>query len=409
MAINVISNTTGKEMTDALKAIAATIAADKSLANITWKDIALYADNGIISNVLAIGDQVVEKWTDKAPSEAVEYECPMDLVSVEDIELEDGTTLKNRPIFQTHWLTKNVVQFSGYRAFVSCLDGLAAGKYYVTLESAWGSNVSAGDIVCFELTQNVPSGGRIGGMHNANNTKKADWKVYSYAADGKTLIETVTPTFTADGTSLGTLKLTKRATESGYGNTMLSCLQEAAYGSNRWATSALRQYLNSDAGKNAWWTPQDEWDIAPAQVATLPGYLTGFSSDFIAQLKPMKVVTYKNKTTYDGTADTTYDKVCIPALEQVYAKKEINGEGTVFPYWCRRIGGDTPQNYNWESNPKNANRIQYAIENHTSAQSARLRSATFGYSCDTWYGSSSGSIDSSGTSWAMRCSPIVGI
>lgn len=405
--VDVMSDTTGKKLVNAANAIAAMIAAGKTSTETTWKDISRYADNGIISNVLAIGDQVVEKFTDKVPSVPVEYECPMDLVSVQDIELEDGTILKNRPIFQTHWLTKNGVSFSGYRAFVACPDGLAAGKYYVTLESAWGSNVSAGDTVCFELTQNVPAGGRIGGMHSAPDAKKDTWKVYSYAADGKTLIETVTPTFTAEGTSLGTLSSTKRATEPGYGNTKLNCLQEAAYGSNRWATSALRQYLNSDADKGMWWQSQDEWDIAPAEAATVPGYLTGFPADFVAQLKPMKVVTYKNHATYDETADITYDKVCIPSLEQVYAKKQKSGEGEVFPYWRRRIGGAAPQE--WYVEHLNTNRIQYAIENHTSAQHARLRSANLYNSYGTWCGYSSGYVDSNDAIWATRCSPIVGI
>lgn len=409
MAVNVMSNAVGKETVAALNAIAATIAANKAPADVTWKDIARYADNGIISNVLAIGDQVVETWTDKVPSAPVEYECPMDLVHIQDIELEDGTILKNRPIFQTHWATKNGVPFSGYRAFVSCPDGLAAGTYYVTIDGTWGSNMSNGDVVCFTLTQNVPAGGRIGGMHNAPDAKKDTWRVYSYAADGKTLIETVTPTFTASGTSLGTLKQTARATEPGYGNTKLNCLQEAGYGSNRWATSALRQYLNSTADKGQWWTPQDEWDIAPAEAATVPGYLTGFSADFVAQLKPMKVVTYKNHTTYDETPDVTYDKVCIPALEQVYAKKQHAGEGEVFTYWRRRIGGASPQNYSWESNPINVNRIQYEIEDHALAQSVRLRSAVLYYSYDTWYGTSSGTVNYGTAYWALRCSPIVSI
>lgn len=58
----------------------------------------------------------------------------------------------------------------------------------------------------------------------------------------------------------------------------MNSMQETAYGCNRWATSAMRQWLNSDAGKNEWWKQQDAFDIAPDQLATTSGFFSGNAS-----------------------------------------------------------------------------------------------------------------------------------
>jgi hypothetical protein len=315
------------------------------------------------------------------------------------VELQDGEQLIGRPFLQAHYTHPFGVQFSHQRAFLRCPSGLAAGTYYFTIESSWGTHVSAGDVVCFTTTVAIPAGGRISGCYGAPDQAKANWRIYTHSADGKTILETIVPTFTADGTDLGTMKSTQRSGD-------LNSVQEMAYGWNRWKTSALRQYLNSDKGVNAWWTAQDDWDIAPTELTTKPGFLTGMSEEFVDAIKAVKVVTYPN-TVYDDTGgntpDITYDKVFIPSLEQMYINPQKAGEGEYHEYWKRKAGASSPL-AQYGTYP---NIITYAVENHTSAQYVRLRSASRGHAYYTWYVNSSGYVSYYYASYSTRFAPLV--
>lgn len=39
----------------------------------------------------------------------------------------------------------------------------------------------------------------------------------------------------------------------------------------------MRQWLNSDKGVGEWWTPQNDYDRCPDQLATKAGFLTGLT------------------------------------------------------------------------------------------------------------------------------------
>lgn len=362
-----------------------------------WTGLADLADTGLFGEAFSIGDQFTDTWKDKATN--TEYAYPMQLNHIGNVELQDGEILANRPFLQAHYAHPFGVQFSHQRAFLRCPEGLAAGTYYFTIESKWGTNVAAGDIVCFTTTVAVPEGGRVAGCYGAPDQAKSNWRIYTYSADGKTILETITPTFTASGTSLGTQKYATR-------NGDLNSCQEMAYGWNRWSTSALRQYLNSAAGVGGWWTAQDDWDIAPEQLTTKHGFLSGWPEELIDAIKAVKVVTYPNTVQDDTggeTPDITYDRVFLPSLEQIYVEPQKAGEGEYHEYWKRRSGAQSPlargQTY--------PNMITYAVENHTSAQYVRLRSASRGYAYDTWLVYSSGFVGNGAASYALRFSPLV--
>ena len=209
------------------------------------------------------------------------------------------------------------------------------------------------------------------------------------------------PTFTASGTSLGTQKLNTR-------NGNLNSTQEMAYGWNRWKTSAIRQYLNSAAGTGSWWTAQDEWDIAPTELTTKQGFLSGWDDDFLEAIKTVKVTTYPNTVQDDtggNTPDITYDKVFLPSLEQMYCVPQKSGEGEYHEYWKRRSGATAPL-AQYGTYP---NMITYAVENHASAQYVRLRSARRGYAFFTWGVSSSGNVGYYYyvASYSFRFAPLV--
>lgn len=360
----------------------------------SWTKIRNLRKSGLAEKVLTVGDIIDDTWTDVAAPK--EYPYQWHVADFQPIELQNGDTEASM-LVQAHWAHPFGVQFSHQRAFLACPDGLPVGSYYFTIESAWGNNVKAGDIVCFKTTKVVPAGGRVSGCYGAPDQAKANWRIYTHSADGKTQIETITPTFTKtdSATNLGTQHLNKRE-----GN--LNSTQEMAYGWNRWKTSALRQYLNSEAAKGAWWTAQDEWDVAPDQLKDKAGFLSGCSADFLSALQVVKVTTFANTVNDGGGEDTTYDRVFIPSMEQMYCAPQIKGEGTYLEYWKQRSGATAPL-AQWGTYP---NIITYAVENHTSPQLIRLRSAYRGYALSAWCVSSSGSGNYSASS-AYRFAPLV--
>lgn len=361
----------------------------------SWTKIRNLRKSGLAEKVLTVGDIIDDTWTDVAAPK--DYPYQWHVADFQPIELQNGDTEASM-LVQAHWAHPFGVQFSHQRAFLACPDGLPVGSYYFTIESAWGNNVKAGDIVCFKTTKVVPAGGRVSGCYGAPDQAKANWRIYTHSADGKTQIETITPTFTKtdSATNLGTQHLNKRE-----GN--LNSTQEMAYGWNRWKTSALRQYLNSEAAKGAWWTAQDEWDVAPDQLKDKAGFLSGCSADFLSALQVVKVTTFANTVNNSGGEDVTYDRVFIPSMEQMYCTPQVKGEGTYLEYWKQRSGATAPL-AQWGTYP---NIITYAVENHTSPQNMRLRSAYRGNANSTWYVSSSGNVGSNYASNANRFAPLV--
>lgn len=361
-----------------------------------WAEVATLVRAGYAEYVYDFGDQFKDKWTDTAVTKDYEN-YNWHVAHFGNYELQDGETVPGMTI-QAHWAHPFGVQFSHQRAFLKCDEGLAAGTYYFTIESSWGTNVQAGDNVSFTLTQAVPAGGRIAGCYGAPDQAKANWRIYVYAADGKTQVgDAITPIFSATGTNLGTMKSNSR-------NGNLNSCQEMAYGWNRWKTSALRQYLNSSATKGNWWVAQDGWDIAPDQLKDKDGFLCGMPEALLDAIKPTKIVTYPNTINDDtagNTPDVTYDKIFLPALEQIYVNPQKKGEGDAWEYWKRVAGTSTPL-AQWGTYPQ---MITYAVENHTSAQNVRLRSANRDNANNTWNVNSSGNVNNNNASNANRFSP----
>ena len=361
----------------------------------TWRNIQNMIAKGYHKKVFKIGDKLTNIWSDPNAS-MKEYDNPLRINHFQDgVELENGEPI-NGMWLQTQYAQLKAVQFSHQRAFLRCPDGLAPGTYYFTIESSWENNVKAGDIVCFTTAQAVPADGKISGCYGAPDQTKDKWRIYTHSADGKEIIETITPTFEASGIDLGIQKSNKR-------NGNLNSTQEMAYGWNRWKTSAIRQYLNSDKPKGEWWTAQDEWDIAPDQLKQIDGYLKGIDPELLAVIQPVKVITYANTVNDGGVTDTTYDKVILPSLEQMYIKPQIQGEGETQQYY-RELNGTEEPYAQYRTFPE---LIAYAIESHASAQHIRLRSAFRGSAYNAWYVYASGSVGNNYASSAYRFVPLV--
>ena len=342
--------------------------------------------------VFPVGTQLVNTYTAK---DGKVYDCPWDVVKTDDIaEGETGTTAPAM-VLQMHYASLEDIQFSAYQAFFVVPEaGLVAGAYNVKMGLDWGSNVKTGTVYQFTLTKNAPAGARLTGFYNAPDVAPANWKVYVYKDRMKSeLLETCNVTAGDAGTNLGTF-LAKP-------NGNLNGLHPVGYGDNRWWKSAYRQYLNSDAPAKEWWAPQDEWDMKPDQADTVPGFLAGFSDDFKAALTRVKVVTYGNTVTDDGSAVVTYDKIFLPSLEEIYCSPQVSGEGTYWPYWKERTGAKTPQAL-WQTYPL---RITRDLAQRTVGRHVRLRSAGRGGGNGAFGVYSSGVVGGWGAVGAHRCAP----
>lgn len=384
------TDNTGQEIAKALSVIAQTNIAH---SNMDWNSVQAIVADGAGEKAFAIGTQLIEKWTDTADSK--EYDMPWQVNYFEDITLEDGEVVPGMWL-QTHYTLPFGIQFSHQRAFLACPDGLSAGTYNFDFAKAWGNNVKPGINYQFTLTKPVEKGGRLAGCYGAPDTAPSNWKVYSYGKDGITLNETVNVTVGSGGTNLGTIQEASRS-----GN--LNSVQEMAYGLNRWKTSALRQYLNSNKPKGQWWTPQDAWDICPNQLASKDGFLCGMPDEMLNCLKKVKVVTYANTVNDEGTDDITYDYVTLPSLSQMFIKPQTSGEGDVHTYWKRRSGRTTP--CEWYTDYPNM--VEYSIANKTSPQYVRLRSVGQGLACYAWSVYTSGTVSNGNASYAHTFAPLV--
>ena len=343
--------------------------------------------------VFPTGTQLVNTYTAK---DGKAYDCPWDVVQPDDIaEGETGTTAPAM-VLQMHYASLEDIQFSAYQAFYVVPEaGLVAGTYNVKMGLDWGTNVKNGTVYQFTLTKNAPAGARLTGFYNAPDAAPTNWKVYVYKDQNKSeLLETCSVSAGEAGTNLGTF-LAKP-------NGNLNGLHPVGYGDNRWWKSAYRQYLNSDAAAGGWWTPQDEWDMKPDQADTVPGFLAGFSDDFKAALTRVKVVTYGNTVTDDGSAVVTYDKIFLPSLQEIYCSPQVSGEGTGYwPYWKERTGAKTPQAL-WQTYPL---RITRDLAQRTVGRYVRLRSAHRGFGTHAFTVYSSGYVGTWSAIGAGRCAP----
>lgn len=386
----ILTDETGQEIVDVLEVIAQTNIARK---NMDWPTVQAIVANGAGSKAFAIGTQLIEKWTDTAESK--EYDMPWQVNHFEDVTLEDGEIVPGMWL-QTHYTLPFGVQFSHPRAFLACPEGLSAGTYHFDFAKAWGDNVKPGINYQFTLTKAVEKGGRLAGCYGAPDQAPSNWKVYSYGKDGITLNETVNVTVGSGGTNLGTIPYDSRS-----GN--LNSVQEMAYGWNRWKTSALRQYLNSSKPKGQWWTPQDQWDICPDQLASKDGFLRGMPEEMLNCLKKVKVVTYANTVNDERTEDITYDYVTLPSLSQMFIKTQISGEGDEHTYWKRRSGRTTP--CEWFTDYPNM--VEYSVANKASAQNVRVRTTHDNSTCYTWTISALGNITYFGIASDMLSSSLL--
>lgn len=385
-----------QDIQDSISDIQLYMSLDKNIELTDYRILSEMVKNGKAQELLKVGDQITVPWIDRSSNK--EYQAIMDIVHFGDVELEDGSTTPGM-FLQWHYATPYTMPFDNYEAFYHCEENLDAGTYYITMGDSWGNNVVEGKSYYFTLTREVPAGGQLAGFREMSGKQPSDWKVYSYQTKESTsALETVTVAEGTQGTYLGTMYSDTKYKENGINN-----MQRIGYGYNRWTQSGMRQWLNSKELAGKWWTPQNVFDRAPDQLTSKPGFLSGFDEKFLDIIAKIKVVTNLN-TVSDGEIgiqEASYDKIFLPSLEQIYMQPQLAGEGEYWKYWKEVTGADTPQ-AQYGTYPE---RITYAIEDKTSPQSVRLRSASRGTANSTWGVLSSGYVYTGSAISALRCAP----
>ena len=267
------------------------------------------------------------------------------------------------------------VQFCAPQAMYYAEEALAPGTYNVTPMNGWSGGMGNGKTYQFTLTKTVPKGGQIV-WNGAWDQDPLKYKINTYSsAVSTTVIESVSPTEGSGGTAL----------------TVLNNAQRMCYGSNRYLTSAIRQWANSDKPAGSVWTPQDKYDRPPIWVNDKDGFLRGLDSDFLSIIGQTKKKTARCRLAEEAGMDETSDRFFLLSRSEMYMGDEYsdNHEGDPYTYFV-----------NYSDNPsantgKDKNRIKYK---NGSPQWFWQRTPSSGYANTVRYVSTEGRLDNNGAS-----------
>lgn len=375
------------------------IAADKRASFLTnLGAIAEMVASGELLDAIDYGDRINLAWKNGQ----TEYTLPFNLCHLENATLEDQETIKVADIEAHYVLPLDTVYDEPEAIFASANDLVAGTYYFKIVNDSWGGNNNK--YVSFTLSETLTAGKQIrkrSGAYNAD-ISNCTLGIFTSGADrtGTELAFTVSTTEPSSGTSLGQ---TDGAADCNYWHCVV-------LGYNRWKYSAIRQYLNSDKAKTAWWTQQHKWDVKPAYADSADGFLYGFDSELLEYMQITKVITARNTVFNSGDTplggmDETYDRVFLASLEQTYINPQISGEGEYWEYYKRLLGRTTPaaqyQTY--------TRLIKYDLASQTTARYRWLRSCNRGIANNVWIVTTSGAVSLSTAYDGLRCAPCLRI
>ena len=233
-------------------------------------------------------------------------------------------TLETKFVYGTASAYKSLV-FDAQEALYYAEAGLPAGSYCFTVKNqAWyadDNNVT----FYFTLTQDVPAGGQlvISATYNQSMQNK-QMKTYA-SVNSTSAIETVVLSSTAIAGAVD-LGATDGQTEN------MNYLHRIVLGSNNYAQSNLRQWLNATGKVNTYYQAKTKFDRPNGNLigsdSAYAGFAHGFGDDFLNAVKEA-VVPYRTNDVYevdslDGTVQeksTVYnlhDKFFLLSRPEIY-------------------------------------------------------------------------------------------
>lgn len=363
----------------------------------SFADIKRLIRAGVAKSFLTVGDQITTAYS---TDDGQTYQAPWDVKHIDDTGV----------YFGMHYAIPEDMQFDAPESIYYAADGLAAGTYHIAVGAAYGDGWKAGQNIQFTLAQAVPAGGQIfiDFATNKANDPTAGRAVKTYATIGAAeAIESATTSSGTGGTELGTIGVGDTPQKT---NGNLNAISRAVYGSGRYSESAIRQWLNSDAAANAWWTPKNNWDRPPrATDLRRAGFLTRLPADFVKILDYIDVVVALNTAEGFGTdRETVRDRISLPSIENMYiTPRRADAEAPAWDYYkaLAQEAGLPGKFQQWQTYP-----ILRAF-NLTSANGnlapvlVWLRSAFSGTASGAWFVNSSGSVDTYYAAAVLRSCP----
>ena len=221
--------------------------------------------------------------------------------------LTHSMTLEMKYVYSNANGSQKAVQYDAQEALYYAENGLAAGTYHFTVANQAWYAADNGKSFQFTLVNAVPAGGQVVISATYNQTFEGK-SVKTYASPSSTaVIEAATLTESNGGTSLGAT--------NGEGN--INHLHRIVLGSNNYAQSAVRQWLNSAAAAGSVWVPTNKFDRAPSWATTYNGFMHSLPAEFLAVVEPAVIPCRANSvcecTSLDGTEFT---------INQVYELKD---------------------------------------------------------------------------------------
>ena len=345
-----------------------------------WRALKKLIDDDLAPSQYPVGSQFYDTW---AKTDQVDLTVPWDVVhynSAGDMFLK------------WHYAYPDGVPFDAPEAiFYAGSGGLAAGTYHIPIGIAYGTGWTVGKSIQFTLNSAMDEGDQLFincGTDNANDpTNGRTWNVY--AAGSTVSKDTGTTSNGTSGTSLGTIGNVNAHRTNG----QLNAISRVVYGSGRWKESAVRQYLNSAAAANNWWTMQNAWDRPPSVAATMRGFLAGCSAEFLSILEPVEVVTALN--TQEGFAEeteTTMDRIFLPSLQEMYVTPQLAGvEGEDWDYF-KELAAEAGRTGKYAQYGTYPELITYNAGDTSSPVYVWLRSCSRGNATFAWYVYTSGNV-----------------
>ena len=222
-------------------------------------------------------------------------------------KLTHTMTLETKNVYSLSSGAQKAVQYDATEAFYYAEQELAAGTYNITIANQAWYTADNGKTFQFTLATAVPAGGQLVFAMTYNATLEGK-SVKSYANKvTTTALETVTLTEGSEGTSLGT-------TNGSSPN--VNHMHRAIFGSNNYAQSAARQWLNSAAAAGSVWAPTNVFDRPASWATNYNGFMHGLPADFLAVVQPAVLACRTNSLfeveSLDGTAF---------AINQLYSLK----------------------------------------------------------------------------------------
>ena len=300
-----------------------TVHIDTLTAVNTWEDIKNAVRLGLGAKLFPVG---YEFTTEDATTGAVITWVVRDhdKHAAANGKLTHSMTLEAKYVYSNSAGTYLTLVFDAYEALYYAAEEIPAGTYNFTWNYATGSMVNG--TYQFTLTKAVPAGGQIVLGTNSSSTAITGCKIATYATVAATAaIESgIVVTEGSEGTSLGTIAATSATSEN------LNCAQRIMWGSNNYAQSAARQWLNSNAAEGSVWTPTNKFDRAPSWATSKAGFMKGLPADFLAAVQPAAIPCRTNSVfevnSLDGTEFTVNKVYTLNDMFFMLSRPEIYGD-----------------------------------------------------------------------------------